>query len=434
MVTCDSSDTIYRAGDVLIEGERLAYVGPQYYGEYDVRLPMAGRLLMPGLINAHTHSPMTLFRGLADDVDLNTFLTERVWPRELVLTPEEAYSGSVLSAAEMLRSGVTTYVDMYFFEEALVQAAVDTGSRALITPALLDVPAWEPVLGRWERRLERLLAFAQQWNGYEDRIYLGLGPHAPYTMPLPALREVAAAAQGAGLPTHIHLVETQQERDSFNQRGVGSTVRALADLGFFAGPVIAAHSVWLDEGDAEIYAAHGVGVAHCPQSNAKLGAGVAPLARLLSAGVAVGLGTDGAATNNNLDLWEEVRLAPLLAKAVSLDPRTVTASQALSLATSLGARAVHLPRLGALQAGYLADLISVDLSDTVTTPVFGLDTYLGHLAYSVGRDQVESVWVHGRRVVTGGEVQTIDVAVAKRAAQAAAGAISQRLEAGTRAI
>ncbi len=212
VVTCDDNLTIHTTGDLVFEGDAIVYSGPRYDGEYDARVAASGRLMMPGLINAHTHSPMTLFRGLADDVDLHVFLQERVWPREVNLTSEEAYAGSVLAATEMLMAGVTTCVDMYFFEDALVQAAIDTGIRAVVTPGILDAPVWRPIVGTWEQRTAHVFDFCKRWDGQDGRIHTGVGPHAPYTLPLPALGEIAVEAQRAELPLHIHLVETREER------------------------------------------------------------------------------------------------------------------------------------------------------------------------------------------------------------------------------
>jgi 5-methylthioadenosine/S-adenosylhomocysteine deaminase len=427
LLTCDEQHTVHSPGDLVFDDGRIVYAGPVYAGDYDVRLPVPGRLIMPGLINAHTHSPMSIFRSLADDVDLMVFLQERVWPREVTLRPADVYAGSVLSGLEMLKSGVTAYVDMYFFEEDLVRAALDVGIRAVITPGVLSVPAWEPLLGPWERRTQAVVDFCRRWEGYAGRIHTGVGPHAPYTLPFAALGEVAAAARDANRPVHIHLVETRQERDSFDAQGRGSTVRALDGESFFTGPVIAAHSVWLGPGDLDVYAARGVGVAHCPQSNAKLGAGIAPVAEMLARGVPVGLGTDGPATNNNLDLWEEMRLAPLLAKVSALDPKPVPAAQALWMATRLGALAIYQPDLGVLAPGFRADVLTLDLDDTTTVPVFTPQTYIDHAVYAMGRELVDSVWVNGKQVVKGGEVLTLDEATARRAAQRAAAEVSARL-------
>jgi 5-methylthioadenosine/S-adenosylhomocysteine deaminase len=381
---------------------------------------------MPGLVNAHTHSPMSLFRGIADDVNFQTFLFDRIWPREQILSPSDVYSGSMLSAVEMLKCGVTTYVDMYFWEEELVRAALDTGMRTLITPGILDVPAWTRILGPWEKRTEELVSFCHRWQGFGGRIHTGLGPHAPYSLPLEALKEIAITAQRERLPIHIHLVETKSERDDFNARSVGSTVSALQSIGFFDGEVTAAHSIWLDEGDAEIYAQHGVGVAHCPGSNAKLGAGIAPVTSMTSAGVRIGIGTDGAATNNNHDLWEELLLTPLFAKALSLDPTVISAEQALWMATRLGAQAIHLRDIGQLRTGFKADLITLTIEDPAAIPVFCPQTYIGHLVYAMNSRLVDSAWVNGVRVLKHGEVLTVDEPAVRAAGQNAALAVARR--------
>jgi 5-methylthioadenosine/S-adenosylhomocysteine deaminase len=429
VVTCDETRAIFAPGDVVMEDDLIAYVGDFYAGEYNVRLDVAGRLVMPGLINAHTHSGMSILRTLADDDDLMVFLEQRVWPREILLNSEDVYAGSVLSAVEMVKGGITTYVDMYFFEESLARAALDVGARALITPTVLDVPVWTPVLGSWEQQLERAVKFCRQWEGRSGRIHTGIGPHAPYTVGLEVLSEIAQEARRIGRPVNIHLVETALERNSFNAQHAKSTVSALRDIGFFDGLVTAAHSVWLDDGDIETYHRHSVGVAHCPQSNAKLGVGIAPLAALLAAGVQVGLGTDGAATNNNLDLWEEMRLAPLLAKVVAYDPKLVPAHQALQLATSMGAQAVHLPGIGVLRPGLKADILLIDIDEAAAVPVFDLTSYISHLVYSLGARHIESVWINGRLVVEGGVVQTVDEAEVRRAAQATALSLSARMHA-----
>ena len=426
VVTCDPAHTVFAPGDLVLEDDRVAFVGARYDGEYDERVSAEGRLLLPGLVNAHTHAAMSIFRGLADDVDLDVFLRERIWPREQKLTGEEVYAGTLLSAVEMLKRGVTTYVDMYFWEEEGARAAVDAGIRAVVTPGILEVGGWEGLVG-WEKRLELVLAFARRWDGREGRIHAGVGPHAPYTVPLPALAEIASEGRRAGLPIHIHLVETRRERDAFNAEHGRSEAAALAEAGFFDADVIAAHCVWLDEGDVELYARHGVGVAHCPLSNAKLGCGIAPVTSLLPAGVRVGLGTDGAATNNNLNLWEELRTAPLLAKAVSGDPKVLPARDALGLATRTGAEAIHRPEIGVLVEGRKADVAMLRLDDPAFVPVFAEQSYVDLLVYSAGAELVDSVWVNGTRVVKGRELLTVDEVEVRRAAQEAAHAVSARV-------
>lgn len=429
VVTCDGNHAVYPTGDVVLEEDLISFVGPGYSGDYDRRVDAAGFLIMPGLVNAHTHSPMTLFRGLADDVDLQVFLQERVWPREVMLTPEDVYAGSVLAGIEMLKSGVTSYVDMYFWENDLARAAIDVGIRAMITPAIIESPAWEPVLGTWEKRTEDVLAFCRQWDGRDGRIHTGFGPHAPYTLTLEALAEISALARNAGFPVHIHLVESELERDQFNRRGLGSTAEALESVGFFDSPVLAAHSIWIDDGDLDIYQRKGVAVAHCPVSNAKLGAGIAPAAAMLFHGLRVGLGTDGAATNNNMDLWEEMRFAPLLAKAVARDPTVLTSREVLSMATRMGAQAARLQRVGELTPGYKADVVMASLADTRTVPLFDPQTYVDLLVYSMNSSLVHNVWVNGRQVVEAGSVTTVDEAAARAAAQVSAEAVSGRIAA-----
>lgn len=429
VVTCDEAGTIFSPGDVVMDDDRIAYVGERYEGEYDVRLTVGGRLILPGLINAHTHSGMSILRTLADDDDLMVFLEQHVWPREVLLTSEDVYAGSVLSAVEMVKCGITTYVDMYFFEESLARAALDVGVRALITPTVLDVPVWTPTLGPWERQLERSISFCREWEGRAGLVRTGIAPHAPYTVGLDVLKVIAEEARRLDRPLNIHLVETALEHENFNAEHGQSTVSALRDIGFFAGPVIAAHSIWLDDGDVDTYYRHGVGVAHCPQSNAKLGAGIAPLAAFLAAGVHVGLGTDGAATNNNLDLWEEIRLAPLLAKVVASDPKLVPAPQALGMATSMGARAVHQPDIGSLRVGMKADILVIDVDEVAAVPVFSPVSYISHLVYSLGSRHVESVWINGKIVVEGGVVQTVDEAEVRRAGQQAALSLANRVRA-----
>lgn len=426
VVTCDADHTVLPQGDVLIEDDHLAYVGAGYEGEYDQLVPAQGKLLMPGLINAHTHTPMSLLRGLADDVDLRTFLQERAWPREARLTSEHVYAGSSLSLLEMLKAGVTTYVDMYFYEEDLVRAALDSGLRAIITPGILEAPGLTSVLGNWERRTSQVLDFQRRWEGREGRISTGLGPHAPYTLPLEALAEIATEARRVQVPTHIHLCETRQEIEDFSARGLSTPVAALASRGFFEGEVLAAHSVWLEDEDIRTYAAAGVGVAHCPLSNAKLGAGVAPVPSLLASNVPVGLGTDGAATNNSLDLWEEMRFAPLLARAVGLDSTLLPAPEVLWMATRKGALAVHRPDLGALVPGYKADLLLLRLDDTTATPILDEQSYVGHLVNAITSRLVDSVWVHGQLLVSGGKVLRMDEEKVRAEAQQAADKLSGR--------
>ncbi|MEJ7653439.1 MAG: purine-nucleoside phosphorylase [Chloroflexia bacterium] len=413
VLTCDEQHTVHSPGDVATDDGVISYVGPKYAGEYDERVDLSGRLLMPGLVNAHTHTPMSLFRGLADDVDLHVFLNERVWPREAKLSGDEAYAGALLSHVEMLTSGVTTCVDMYFHEDELARAALDSGIRTLITPGILEAPALAAMLGSWERRMAQVLDWCVRWKGVAGRIHTGLGPHSPYTLSLDALSDIAFEARNAELPMHIHLVETRQEREAFNARGFGSTVVALRNVRFFDSPVLVAHSVWIEDRDIEIYAAHGVGVAHCPRSNAKLGAGVAPAAAMIAAGVPVGLGTDGPATNNSLNLWNELALAPLQQR------RSGSTRRCSPPRTPLGR---HPARSGP-PACRVWECWPRDTQPTLwrsrsitprrRRPSTGGRGYIPMLVYAGGRELVGR-WVHGKQVVRDGEVLTVDEAQVRR--------------------
>jgi 5-methylthioadenosine/S-adenosylhomocysteine deaminase len=388
VLTCDEQHTIYTPGDIVLADDRIAFVGPAFGGQADSTVDARGRIVLPGLINAHTHAAMTIFRSVADDVDLMVFLQQCVWPREVKLTGDDVYAGAMLAGVEMLKSGITTFVDMYFYQEYVTRAVLDLGMRAMITAPLLESPAWVPLIGHWDDQLKRAVDFCRRWEGHAGRIHTGLGPHAPYTLPLEALREIGIAAREIGRPINIHLLETKQERDSFDAQGMGTEIEALRDIGFFEGPVIGAHSVWLREPDIDIYAAHGVSAVHCPQSNCKLGSGIAPIESMLRKGVRVALGTDGAATNDNLDLWEEMRLAPLLAKVHALDPKPVTARQALAMATRAGAEAIFMPELGVLATGRRADVLMIDAEDTTAVPVFAPETYVSNVVNAMGRESV----------------------------------------------
>jgi 5-methylthioadenosine/S-adenosylhomocysteine deaminase len=414
VVTCDAASTVHRPGSVDVEDGRIAWVGPvedapPHDGD-ERRLP---GLLMPGLVNVHCHSPMTLFRGAAEDVPLARFLREVLWPREARLTPEDVYWGMTLACAELLRSGVTTTCEMYFFDDALAQAVRDAGSRCLITPGILDVPG----LMDWRRRLEDVLAFGDRLDAGRGTVEVGIAPHSAYALPAEALTTIAEAARERDALLHLHLAETREEGRALEEEH-GTTVPALlADLGVFEGRVLAAHCVWLTDGDLELLRRHDVAVAHCPQSNAKLAAGVARLADMLRLGLRVGLGTDGPASNNDLDLWEELRLAPLLARISTGDAEALPAAEALALATRGGAEALGRPDLGAVEPGRAADLVLVRTDDPAFVPLVEERDLVSHLVWAASSRLVTDVWVGGRRVVEGGRCLTVDEPRARREVQ-----------------
>lgn len=360
-----------------------------------------GMLLMPGLVNAHTHLAMTLFRGYADDMPLQPWLQEKIWPIEMKLTADDVYWGSLLGIVEMLRAGVTTFNDMYHFFEAGAQAAIDGGIRALPSAVLLGF-AGDPF-----ENLDRAVEFALRYAGAGDgRITPVLGPHAPYTCPDDLLRAVTEAALANGLRIHIHLSETRQEvNDSLKAHGL-TPVSHLHALGVLDADVTAAHCVHLTAEDRALLTERQVGIVHCPGSNMKLASGFQPLPQLLQQGAVVGLGTDGAASNNNLDLLEEARLAALVHKGYCGDPTVVTAAEALRLATSGGARALGLgQQIGTLEVGKRADCILVDLGGAHAQPLFDAHS---QLVYAARATDVRSTIVDGEVLLHHGELTRLD--------------------------
>jgi 5-methylthioadenosine/S-adenosylhomocysteine deaminase len=365
-----------------------------------------GGLLMPGLVNTHAHTPMTLIRSVGDGLPLMRWLREAVWPLEGRLTPDDAAVGMALGSAEMLLAGVTTSCEMYLFEAELVEAVRLTGGRLVVTPGVISALIPD---GDVEPRIEQITGFHTTHHRPDERVTVGFAPHSIYDLTPAQCGEIAARAQAVGALFHIHLEETRAERQQVIDRHGASATRLLADHGVLEGQVLAAHGVWLDDADRRLLGAAGAAVAHCPQSNLKLGSGIAPVADLLAAGITVGVGTDGPASNDDLDLWEELRLAPLLARGARHDPEAMGAAQALALATSEAALALALPDVGQLRPGAWADLIRLDLDVPAFTPLRP-DTVLTQLVFAGSARYVTDVWVAGRPVVADRQLQTVDVA------------------------
>lgn len=368
------------------------------------RIDLPGHVLIPGLINLHTHAAMTLMRGLADDLPLMQWLNDNIWPVELRLaSPEFVHDGTLLACAEMLRGGVTCFNDMYFFPEAAARAAISAGMRAAL--GMIVVEFRSPYANDATDYLNKGLALRDELKG-ESLISFCFAPHAPFTVTDSTLERVATYAGELDVPVHIHLHETSQEvQESIAAHGVRPLHR-LQKLGLMGLHLIAVHAVHLTEEEIGLLAHHACHVAHCPSSNLKLGSGIAPIARLRKRGVNIGLGTDGAASNNRLDLVEEMRLAALLAKGSSGDPTSLPAPDVLEMATLGGARALGLDQsIGSLVPGKQADIVAVDLSDPELAPCYDP---LSHLAYVVGREHVRHVWVGGRQVVKNGALTRLD--------------------------
>jgi 5-methylthioadenosine/S-adenosylhomocysteine deaminase len=433
VVPCERPGLVVRPGVVEVSGDTVTHVGAagseaSGSGVREVRVEGA---LLPGLVNVHCHSPMTLFRGTGENLPLHRWLHEVLWPREACLTDEDVFWGMTLAAAELLCFGVTTSCEAYFFEDALTDAVVAAGSRALVTPGVLRLPGLPADDGWWDRRSDQIVDFHHRRHGEDGRIEVGFAPHAAYTVPVPVLADIASRARELGALFHIHLAETEEECTRFAVDHGDSTPVVLAGAGVFDGRVLAAHSIWLSGEDIDVYRAHDVAVAHCPQSNAKLASGIAPLTTLLAAGIRVGLGTDGPASNNDLDLWEEMRLAAMLARLRERDAAALPAATALDLATRGAGLALGRPDLGRLAPGAKADMIAVRLDDPGFVPLLEDAQLIEHLVWSASSRLVTDVWVGGTRVVGSGRCLTVDTERARREVQDRAHRLEQAVgEAG----
>jgi len=356
---------------------------------------LATHALIPGLVNAHTHSAMALMRGIADDVPLQAWLEQHIWPREgRFVSPEFVYDGTLLASAEMLRGGVTCCHDMYFYPDAAARAYDDAGIRALVGMPVLDFPT--PYAADADMYLALGLAARDAWK-HAPRLAFALAPHAPYTVGDTTWERVVMYGRQLDLPIGTHVAETAGEVAAQRAATGESPLARLDRLGATGPTFIAIHAVHVDAADVAALAAQGCHVVHCPASNLKLASGIAPVPALLAAGVNVALGTDGAASNNRLDVFEEMRLASLVAKVGSGDAAAVPAATALAMATINGARALGMDaRTGSLVPGKAADVVAVDFSGVATQPVFDP---VSHLVYAAGRDCVTDVWVDGVRIV-----------------------------------
>jgi 5-methylthioadenosine/S-adenosylhomocysteine deaminase len=416
VVTMDGSRRVLANGAVAVDGPDIVAVDSSeaIAGRFRgaTTIDAAGQIVMPGLINTHTHAPMVLYRGLADDLALSEWLNKYIFPAEAkTVSPEFVRAGTRLAALEMIRSGTTTFADMYYFEEEIARATSAAGLRGVLGQTIIQFPvadAKTPAEG-----LARAERFVKEFKD-SPLITPAVAPHALYTLDGPTLRASRELAQRLGVPTLIHLAESRDEVRTAQERARTSPVGYLDGLGFLGPGVLAAHAIWVSDTEVALLKARGVGLSHNPESNMKLASGTAPVPAYLRADAAIGLGTDGAASNNDLDMFEAMRIASLLHKLQSGDPRAVGAATALEMATIRGARALGLEtQIGSLEAGKRADLIVVSTSAARQVPMFDP---VSHLVYVTRGDDVRTTIVHGRVLMRDGHVQTLnEAAVVKEA-------------------
>jgi 5-methylthioadenosine/S-adenosylhomocysteine deaminase len=408
VVTMDGSRRVIENGGVAIKSGRIVAVDStaaieRNYAAREV-VNAAGKVIIPGLINGHTHVPMTLFRGLADDLDLQEWLTKYIFPAEAKNVNEEFVRvGTRLGLAEMIRSGTTTYCDMYYFEDAIADETFKAGMRGVLGETVIDFPVADNKTN--EQAMAYVEKFVSQWKG-NALIIPAIAPHAPYTVSEDHLKAIRAFSDRTGAPIVTHISETKREVDDSMKAKGASPIDYLNRIGFLGNRVIAAHVVWPSDEELGLLKKLGVGIVHNPQSNMKLASGVAPVPEMLKADLPVGLGTDGAASNNDLNLWEEMDTAAKLHKVISKDPKVVTAQEAFEMATLRGARALHLEReIGSLEKGKRADLVIVDLDDLNQTPYYNI---YSDLVYATKAADVRTVIVEGRVIMRDRRLLTLN--------------------------
>jgi 5-methylthioadenosine/S-adenosylhomocysteine deaminase len=416
VVSMDGQRHIFDDGAVAVTGDTIVAVGPraEIEAKYDARQKIDGTnaLVLPGFINGHTHVPMTLFRGLHDDVTLNDWLYKYIFPAEAKNVTEEFVRwGTRLAAAEQIRSGVTTFADMYYFEDAVAEETKKAGMRGILGETLIDFPA--PDNKTNAAMLAYTEKFLQKWQG-DQLIHAAPAPHSIYTCSQKTLQDAAALARKYHAPILIHLSEMKKENDDSLKNNGMSPTQYLDKLGVLGPDVVGAHCIFVDEADRKTLAQHNVGCVHNPSSNMMIASGVAPVPEERAAGIAVGLGTDGpAGSNNDLDLMEEIDLAAKLAKISKMSPLALNAQAVVEMATIDGARALHMDKeIGSLEKGKKADLTMISLDEPNAVPMY--DVY-AQIAYALKGSDVETVMIGGRLVMKDHKLLTVDeeAAIAK---------------------
>jgi len=409
VVTMDADGNVIRDGAIAIDDGLIIAIGSatEINEQFTANGNLEGdnRIVMPGLINGHSHAAMTLLRGVADDLALMDWLNNYIFPAEVEFVDAEFVRiGTELACWEMIRGGTTTFVDMYYYPDVIAQVVEQCGLRAFVSATVIDQRS--PDAESAADSLTKGKAFIDNWKGRNSRIMPIYGPHANYTLNVEQLIATRAAANDAGVPISIHMSESPFELQYSKQTYGKTSIDLFESIGFLDGPTIGAHVVWPTEDEIRILAERKVGVIHNPTSNMKIASGISPVTDMLNAGVLVGLGTDGAASNNDLDMWEEMRLASFLQKVDKMDPEVMSASTVLRMATSGGAEAIGIrDRVGALEVGMRADVIQVAFDDVHFVPTYDV---ISHLVYVADEQDVASVTVDGRLLMRDGEFMTID--------------------------
>ena len=409
VVTMNAQRQVIEQGAVAIRGPRIIGVGTQadiarlFQPKHTIDKPDA--LIMPGLIDTHTHAPMSLLRAIADDKRLEDWLNNYIFPAESKnVSPDFVRWGTRLACLEMVLAGITTYTDMYYFEDVEAEAAKEAGVRGVLGQTIIGFPA--PDYKTWQQAISGAERFIQKYKN-DDLIVPAVAPHAIYTTPDDALIAAHQLAVKYGVPLTIHLAETQKERDdALTKRGMTPT-RVLEKLGVLDGVVVAAHSIWEDDNDLQILKQHGTGVAYCPSSNMKLADGIARVTDMLKLGIPVGFGNDGfAGSNDSADLIREMDIGAKLQKITRMDPTALPAEQALEMATIEGARVLHMDKeIGSLEAGKRADLITISLAHPNTRPLYNI---YSTIVYAAKAGDIEDVFINGRQIVSNRQVLTLN--------------------------
>ncbi|CAN5238413.1 amidohydrolase [soil metagenome] len=418
VVTMDGEKRLILNGAIAVDKDKIVAVDTS--GEITRRFSSKqninadGKVVIPGLINTHTHIPMTLFRGISDDLDLQEWLTKYIFPAEAKnVTEDFVRVGTRLGLAEMIRGGTTTYCDMYYFEDAIADETQKAGVRGVLGETVIDFPV--PDNKTWGEAMTYTEKFLDKWKN-NSLIVPAIAPHSPYTVSTEHLQDVKKLSDKTNTPIVIHVAETQKEVDDSLTAKKLRPVDYLASLGFLNNKVIAAHVVFANAEELDLLKKFGVGIAHNPQSNMKLASGVSPVPQMLKMNLPVGLGTDGAASNNDLDMWEEMDTAAKLHKVFTKDPKVLTAEQAFEMATIRGARALHLENLiGSIETGKRADIVIADFDSLHQTPYFNV---YSALVYSTKANDVRDVIINGKVIMRDRRLITLNESDIKKGANA----------------